>query len=59
MDEIKTSSGNVELTPIQLLYVTPELIVTENFRTIFTKLYESHRLYRAVVVVMELAEAHA
>jgi len=46
MDEmkIKTSSGNVELTPIQLLYVTPELIETENFRTILTKLYESHRL---------------
>jgi RecQ family ATP-dependent DNA helicase len=43
-DEIKTSSGNVDLTPIQLLYVTPELIETENFRTILTKLYESHRL---------------
>ena len=46
MDEMKTSSGNVELTPIQLLYVTPELIETENFRTILTKLYESHRLYQ-------------
>ena len=53
MDEMKTSSGNVELTPIQLLYVTPELIETENFRTILTKLYESHRLY-----MFAIDEAH-
>ena len=45
--------GETNLTPIQLLYCTPELIETEKFRGILTKLYESNRLY-----MFAIDEAH-
>ena len=41
------------LTPIQLLYCTPELIETGNFRSILTKLHDSNRLY-----MFAIDEAH-
>ena len=40
-------------TPIHLLYCTPELIETERFRAILTKLHESQRLY-----MFAIDEAH-
>jgi ATP-dependent DNA helicase RecQ len=46
------STGDV-LTPIQLLYCTPELIETDRFRAILRKLNESNRLY-----MIAIDEAH-
>ena len=60
--QIQTSAGNetkkslpddILLTPIQLLYCTPELIETGNFRSILTKLHDSNRLY-----MFAIDEAH-
>lgn len=49
-DKNKTLS---KVTPIQLLYCTPELIETDRFRAILTDLYESNRLY-----LFAIDEAH-
>lgn len=48
----KSQQANTK-TPIQLLYVTPELIETERFRTILTNLYRSNRLH-----MFAIDEAH-
>ena len=40
----KKMKADAKLTPIQLLYCTPELIETERFRIILTNLYRSNRL---------------
>ena len=39
----------LEVTPIQLLYVTPELIKTDKFRGVLNKLYESRRLFQIAI----------
>jgi RecQ family ATP-dependent DNA helicase len=49
----ETVEKNVDLTPIQILYVTPELIETERFRDILKKLYCSNRLF-----MFAIDEAH-
>ena len=41
------------LTPIQILYVTPELIETQRFRDILTKLHSANRLF-----MFAIDEAH-
>ena len=41
----KTAESNVDLTPIQILYVTPELIETERFRGVLMKLHDTNRLF--------------
>ena len=46
-------SNNSELTPIQLLYVTPELIETQRFRDVLMKLHNANRLY-----LFAIDEAH-
>jgi len=51
--ETKKSSQDDILTPIQLLYCTPELIETGHFRSILTKLHDSNRLY-----MFAIDEAH-
>jgi RecQ family ATP-dependent DNA helicase len=51
--ETKKSSTDDILTPIQLLYCTPELIETDRFRATLTKLHESNRLY-----MFAIDEAH-
>lgn len=38
-----------ESTPVQILYVTPELIKTDKFRVVLNKLYESNRLFQIAV----------
>ena len=40
----KKMKADAKLTPIQLLYCTPEVIETERFRAILTNLYRSNRL---------------
>ena len=40
----KMNQSDAKLTPIQILYCTPELIETDNFRTVLTKLHQSNRL---------------
>ncbi len=52
-NETKKCSPDDILTPIQLLYCTPELIETGNFRSILTKLHDSNRLY-----MFAIDEAH-
>ena len=47
------SKSPSKVTPIQLLYCTPELIETDRFRDILTDLYESNRLY-----LFAIDEAH-
>jgi len=49
----KQKNKDNALTPIQLLYCTPELIETERFRGILTKLHESNRLH-----MFAIDEAH-
>jgi hypothetical protein len=51
--ETKKSSPDDILTPIQLLYCTPELIETDRFRAILNNLHESNRLY-----MFAIDEAH-
>jgi len=48
-----TKSDNVELTPIQMLYVTPELIETQRFRDVLMKLHSANRLF-----MFAIDEAH-
>lgn len=48
-----TKSDSVELTPIQMLYVTPELIETQKFRDVLIKLHSTERLY-----MFAIDEAH-
>jgi hypothetical protein len=43
----KTDENNA--MPIQLLYVTPELIKTDKFRGVLSKLYESNRLFQFAI----------
>ena len=50
---IKHQDSDTKLTPISLLYCTPELIETENFRRVLTKLHESNRLH-----MIAIDEAH-
>jgi ATP-dependent DNA helicase RecQ len=42
-------NNNVDLTPIQILYVTPELIETERFRGVLMKLHDTNRLFSFAV----------
>jgi len=51
--ETKRNQSDAKPAPIQLLYCTPELIQTDKFRSILTKLYESNRLY-----MFAIDEAH-
>ena len=51
--EQTASQSNSNLTPIQLLYCTPELIETERFRTVLSKLHASNRLH-----MFAIDEAH-
>mmetsp|Transcript_25370 Transcript_25370/g.39831 ORF Transcript_25370/g.39831 Transcript_25370/m.39831 type:complete len:879 (+) Transcript_25370:147-2783(+) len=48
-----TKSDRVELTPIQMLYVTPELIETQKFRDVLLKLHSAERLF-----MFAIDEAH-
>ncbi len=48
-----TKTDNVELTPIQILYVTPELIETQKFRDVLMKLHSANRLF-----MFAIDEAH-
>ncbi|KAL9184396.1 hypothetical protein ACHAXT_002482 [Thalassiosira profunda] len=48
-----TSNTHANVTPIQLLYCTPELIETERFRAVLQRLYRSNRLY-----MIAIDEAH-
>jgi hypothetical protein len=54
-DKRKAQKGGIksQISPIQLLYCTPELIETDKFRAILTDLYESNRLY-----MFAIDEAH-
>ena len=49
MDKSKTKNSTPEPAPVQLLYVTPELIKTEKFRGVLHKLYESKRLFQIAI----------
>mmetsp|Transcript_2221 Transcript_2221/g.4217 ORF Transcript_2221/g.4217 Transcript_2221/m.4217 type:complete len:988 (-) Transcript_2221:221-3184(-) len=53
LNRLQADQANANLTPIQLLYCTPELIETDRFRAILTKLYKSNRLY-----MFAIDEAH-
>ncbi|KAL3784125.1 hypothetical protein HJC23_005783 [Cyclotella cryptica] len=44
-----TSQSESQLTPIQLLYCTPELIKTERFRCTLNKLYSCNRLFQIAI----------
>lgn len=53
-DTAATSSKSMEhrgndVLPIQLLYVTPELIKTEKFRGVLSKLYDCKRLFQFAI----------
>lgn len=45
----KMKKSAPEPTPVQLLYVTPELIKTEKFRNVLHTLYESKRLFQIAI----------
>ncbi|KAL7488025.1 hypothetical protein ACHAW6_013614 [Cyclotella cf. meneghiniana] len=44
-----TSQAEPPVTPIQLLYCTPELIKTEKFRSTLNKLYSCNRLFQIAI----------
>ena len=48
-DKNKSNTAGAEMVPIHLLYVTPELIKTEKFRGVLSKLYEQKRLFQVAI----------